>query len=169
MAGKKVQSTVVKVDDKKLRDAIVAKFSLNAMARIIGRGVTYFSPSADRGKRGMEINDLERVCMVLGRDVSEFIIVEPETIVEKSTEETKAVAGNSPLPAPQPTSDAGVTALKNIYEAIELNGEALGKLIAATEANTAALNAMLEEFKKTGTTVTNWSQKWANHKKYGRF
>lgn len=163
MAKGKIALDIVKIDAEKLRNEIVKKYSLGQMAKIIGRGSNYFAPSGGRSKVGMSYEELNRICLVLGREPSEFVIIPDKEFVEPPKEAEKEEKQEDPKP------DAGIKYLTSIYEGIEMNGAGIGKLLKAVEANTAALNTLIEELRKTGTTVTNWSQKWCNHKKYGRF
>lgn len=160
-------SDMVKVDADHLREEILKRYTLADMAFMIDRQANYFSPSGALSRTGMDINNLEKVCRILGKEVSEFLRAEeskPEPEAEKKPEPTKATAALD-----GECLKAITSLMSKMYEGIEMNGAAIGKVLEAIQANTDAVRELTEELRKVSTVTTDWKNKWQNHKKYGRF
>lgn len=176
----------VRVDMEKLRAAILPKYSFTTMGKIIGKNGNFFAPSSKKETLGISIDDLETICLVLGRDVSDFIKPKEEDELQNNTETLDANEAEKTASATTASQDSGKAVLgqlitidqsiqmhrsltNKIYEGIELNGAGIGELVKAMNSNTEAINKLTKEVLKIGTSVTSWAQKWRNHKEYGRF
>jgi len=159
-------SGLVKVDADHLREEILKRYTLADMAFMIDRQANYFSPSGALGKSGMDINNLEKVCRILGKEMSEFLRAEeePRPEPEAKPEATKATAALD-----GECLKAITSSMSKMYEGIELNGAGIGKVLEAIQANTDAVRELTEELRKVSTVTTDWKNKWQNHEKYGRF
>ena len=176
----------VRVDMEKLRGAIVQKYSLTTMSKIIGKRGNYFAPSSARKTSGIKMDDLKTICLVLGKDVSDFIKPKEEDELQSNTEALDANEAEKTASATTESQNSEKAILgqlitidqsiqmhrsltNKIYEGIELNGAGIGELVKAMNSNTEAINKLTKEVLKIGTSVTSWSQKWRNQKEYGRF
>ena len=176
----------VRVDMEKLRGAIVQKYSLTTMSKIIGKNGNYFALSSAREASGIKMDDLETICLVLGKDISDFIKPKEEEELQSNTEQPDAGTAEKAVNATVESQNSEKAILgqlitidqsiqmhrsltNKIYEGIELNGAGIGELVKAVNSNTDAINKLTKEVLKIGTSVTSWAQKWRNQKEYGRF
>ena len=154
------QGVHVDINKQLLKEDIVKRFSLRQMSVILGRSNNYLAvalSTARSNKLSILMADLEKICMILGEEPYKYIEAENA----KAPQEMKTEAQQERKPeAPDMTK---------LYEGVELNGQALGKLIEAVKEQTDAIKEQTEEIKKLATDMTNWSKKWCNQQRYGRF
>lgn len=162
-------SDIVKIDGNLLREEILKKYTFNAMAKIIDRQPNMFATSAPICRTGsIDVAILEKICTVLNKEPGFFLIPEPEPEPEPiKPVETHALT--EPVASSIDCNKVIQKEMTKIYEGVEMNGQAIGKVLEAIKENTDAVKEQTEAVNKLLTVMNNWSRKWANHKKYGRF
>jgi len=160
----------VKIDRDLLRNDVVARYSLYQMSSILGRGRTYLTCvcNGSRNKNGMLYSDLEKIAAILGTDVSKYTVNEETVVDETEQEPTEDLCINDPITMEKVAAPM-FPDLTKVYEGIEMNGEGIGKLLEAVEKNTDAVKELMEVNNKLLVVVSEWTKKWCNQQKFGRF
>ena len=149
----KLSGQYIQVDKDLLKKDIVKRYPLSQMSNILGLSDGYLTQALNQARsyKGFLLGNLEKICLIINEEPSKYILTEEAGEPNQEAQETNA---------PDMTK---------LYEGVELNGQALGKLIEAVKEQTDAIKEQTEEIKKLATDMTNWSKKWCNQQKYGRF